>query len=301
MTIVKNAELAAEQLREFRKAARLPKWEKETAGIEDEHIKLVTAFTLENQSRFDSCGNPRESIELITKVVPNLLLHQLVSVQPMSAPCGKAYHIDHYLTGEKIKIGDYELPESGLEIKTLELTAKTRKLATYLTRPVNVDETAKSLITEMDKEVLKDLWNNCGTVAYAPLWDTYTHEDVYCKIVEISGVIHRKTLHQRQLHIVVGRDFYEKHQDKLKWFLDKDTWRLHITDCWSENGLLVLSKGASWLESHYVWCPYILLGQTPMSLPGNETPKMGLLMRYDKKLVAGAKGYAKIIPTEKPK
>ena len=59
---------------------------------------------------------------------------------------------------------------------------------------------AQEINLEIDREVLTDLRNNAGTVA---AWDFNTalgetlkekYESLYIKIVELSNVVHRKTL-----------------------------------------------------------------------------------------------------------
>jgi len=108
-----------------------------------------------------------------------------------------------------------DLPEINLVVESEEIVAKTRKLKAVwsyeaqqdLRSQHNLDAEAEltavlaqEINLEIDREVLFDLLNNAGTVS---AWDFSTalgdtikerYESLYVKIVEVSNVIHRKTL-----------------------------------------------------------------------------------------------------------
>jgi len=108
-----------------------------------------------------------------------------------------------------------DLPEVNLVIESEEIAAKTRKLKAVwsyeaqqdLRSQHNLDAEAEltavlaqEINLEIDREVITDLRNNAGTVS---AWDYNTalgetikekYESLYVKIVEVSNVIHRKTL-----------------------------------------------------------------------------------------------------------
>jgi hypothetical protein len=108
-----------------------------------------------------------------------------------------------------------DLPEINLVVESEEIAAKTRKLKAVwsyeaqqdLRSQHNLDAEAEltavlaqEINLEIDREVLSDLRNNAGTVAS---WDFNTalgdtikekYESLYVKVVEVSNVVHRKTL-----------------------------------------------------------------------------------------------------------
>jgi hypothetical protein len=108
-----------------------------------------------------------------------------------------------------------DLPEINLVVESEEIAAKTRKLKAVwsyeaqqdLRSQHNLDAEAEltavlaqEINLEIDREVLTDLRNNAGTVA---AWDFNTalgdtikekYESLYVKVVEVSNVVHRKTL-----------------------------------------------------------------------------------------------------------
>jgi hypothetical protein len=197
-----------------------------------------------------------------------------------------------------------DLPEVNLVVESEEIAAKTRKLKAVwsyeaqqdLRSQHNLDAEAEltavlaqEINLEIDREVLTDLRNNAGTIA---VWDFNTalgdtikekYESLYVKVVEVSNVVHRKTLRTSSLGIqYVGTI--------------NNRWRLYKDPLFPQGQILLGYKGDSYMDSGYFYCPYVPLTQTPVVLdPESFCPRKGILTRYGKKLLReGAKFYARM-------
>ena len=63
-------------------------------------------------------------------------------------------------------------------------------------------------------------------------------------------------------------------------------WDLHVDPYFPRNAILVGRKGSSFLESGYVYAPYVPLQVTPTIFdPDNFTPRKAVMTRYGKKMV----------------
>jgi len=228
-----------------------------------------------------------------------------------------------------------DLPEINLVIESEDITAKTRKLKAVwsyeaqqdLRSQHNLDAEAEltavlaqEINLEIDREVLTDLRQNAGTVT---AWDFNTslgdtikekYESLYVKIVEISSVIHRKTLRGGANFIVTSPDVASIFETATAGFAPapsetftsslgiqyvgtvNNRWRLYKDPLFPSNQLLMGYKGDSYLDSGYFYCPYVPLTQTPVVLdPESFCPRKGILTRYGKKLLReGAKFYARM-------
>lgn len=178
------------------------------------------------------------------------------------------------------------------------------------------DYMANNLIDEIHAEILTDLRNNAGTVAtfdYATaLGDTIKekYESFYIKIVEVSGVIHRKTLRGGANWIVTSPEIAELFTNACHWgdWKGRDNselcyhgtmnnrWRLYSSKSAQRGTMLLGYKGDVDHDSGYFYNPYIPL--TPaekMPDPDTRMISTGTLSRYSKKLLReGAKFYARI-------
>ena len=228
-----------------------------------------------------------------------------------------------------------DLPEINLVIESEDITAKTRKLKAVwsyeaqqdLRSQHNLDAEAEltavlaqEINLEIDREVLTDLRQNAGTVT---AWDFNTslgdtikekYESLYVKIVEISSVIHRKTLRGGANFIVTSPEVASIFETATAGFAPapsetftsslgiqyvgtvNNRWRLYKDPLFPSNQLLMGYKGDSYLDSGYFYCPYVPLTQTPVVLdPESFCPRKGILTRYGKKLLReGAKFYARM-------
>lgn len=228
-----------------------------------------------------------------------------------------------------------DLPEINLVVESEDITAKTRKLKAVwsyeaqqdLRSQHNLDAEAEltavlaqEINLEIDREVLTDLRQNAGTVT---AWDFNTslgdtikekYESLYVKIVEISSVIHRKTLRGGANFIVTSPEVASIFETATAGFAPapsetftsslgiqyvgtvNNRWRLYKDPLFQSNQILMGYKGDSYLDSGYFYCPYVPLTQTPVVLdPESFCPRKGILTRYGKKLLReGAKFYARM-------
>lgn len=228
-----------------------------------------------------------------------------------------------------------DMPEINLTIESQEIAAKTRKLKAVwsyeaqqdLRSQHNLDAEAEltavlaqEINLEIDREVLGDLRNNAGTVS---AWDFNTalgdtikekYESLYVKVVEVSNVIHRKTLRGGANFIVTSPEVASVFETATAGFAPapsetftsslgiqyvgtvNNRWRLYKDPLFPTGQLLMGYKGDSYMDSGYFYCPYVPLTQTPVVLdPESFSPRKGLLTRYGKKLLReGAKFYARL-------
>lgn len=228
-----------------------------------------------------------------------------------------------------------DLPEINLVVESEEIAAKTRKLKAVwsyeaqqdLRSQHNLDAEAEltavlaqEVNLEIDREVLTDLRNNAGTVGS---WDFNTalgdtikerYESLYVKVVEMSNVIHRKTLRGGANWIVTSPEVASVFETATAGFAPDPSetftsslgiqyvgtinrrWRLYKDPLFPTNQLLMGYKGDSYMDSGYFYCPYVPLTQTPVVLdPESFCPRKGILTRYGKKLLReGAKFYARM-------
>jgi len=228
-----------------------------------------------------------------------------------------------------------DLPEINLVVESEEIAAKTRKLKAVwsyeaqqdLRSQHNLDAEAEltavlaqEINLEIDREVLTDLLLNAGTVG---AWDFSTalgdtikerYESLYVKLVEMSAVIHRKTLRGGANWVVTSPEVASIFETATAGFAPapsetftsslgiqyvgtiNNRWRLYKDPLFRTNQLLMGYKGDSYMDSGYFYCPYVPLTQTPVVLdPESFCPRKGILTRYGKKLLReGAKFYARM-------
>ena len=228
-----------------------------------------------------------------------------------------------------------DLPEINLVVESESIAAKTRKLKAVwsyeaqqdLRSQHNLDAEAEltavlaqEINLEIDREVLTDLRNNAGTISS---WDFNTalgdtikekYESLYVKVVEISAVIHRKTLRGGANWMVTSPEVASIFETATAGFAPapsetftsslgiqyvgtvNNRWRLYKDPLFPQGQILLGYKGDSYMDSGYFYCPYVPLTQTPVVLdPESFCPRKGILTRYGKKLLReGAKFYARL-------
>lgn len=231
--------------------------------------------------------------------------------------------------------GQQDLPEINLVVESEDITAITRKLKAVWTYEAQQDlrsqhnldaeaeltsVLAQEINLEIDREVLTDLRNNAGTVS---AWDFNTalgdtikekYEALYIKLVEISNVVHRKTLRGGCNWIVCSPEVASIFESATAGFgptmSDNFTgslgiqyvgtingkWKMYKDPLFPTGQILLGYKGDSYMDSGYYYCPYVPLTQTPTVLdPDSFNPRKGLMTRYGKKLLReGAKFYARL-------
>jgi len=228
-----------------------------------------------------------------------------------------------------------DLPEINLAVESEDIVAKTRKLKALWTYEAQQDlraqhnldaeaeltaVLAQEINLEIDREVLQDLLDNAGTVT---AWDFNTalgdtikekYESLYVKLVEVSAVIHKKTLRGGANWVVCSPEVAAIFETATAGFAPapsetftsslgiqyvgtvNNRWRLYKDPLFRTNQLLMGYKGDTYLDSGYFYCPYVPLTQTPTVLdPDSFCPRKGILTRYGKKLLReGAKFYARM-------
>ena len=228
-----------------------------------------------------------------------------------------------------------DLPEVNLVVESEEIVAKTRKFKAAwsyeaqqdLRAQHNLDAEAEltavlaqEINLEIDREVLTDLRLNAGTVA---AWDFNTalgdtikekYESLFVKIVEVSNVVHRKTLRGGANWIVTSPEVASMFETATAGFAPQQSetftssigiqyvgavaprCRVYKDPLFPTNQILLGYRGESYMDSGYFYCPYVPMTQTPVVLdPESFCPRKGILTRYGKKLLReGAKFYARM-------
>ncbi len=228
-----------------------------------------------------------------------------------------------------------DLPEVNLVVESEDIVAKTRKLKAVwsyeaqqdLRSQHNLDAEseltavlAQEINLEIDREIITDLRNNAGTVA---VWDFNTalginikekYESLYVKVVEVSNVVHRKTLRGGCNWLVTSPEVASIFETATAGFAPapsetftgslgiqyvgsiNNRWKLYKDPLFPQGQILMGYKGDSYMDSGYFYCPYVPLTQTPTVLDTESfCPRKGILTRYGKKLLReGAKFYARM-------
>lgn len=228
-----------------------------------------------------------------------------------------------------------DLPEVNMAIEDEAIQAKTRKLkavwsyeaAQDVRSQHNLDLDAEmtailaqEVNLEIDREILGDLRGNAGTVGS---WDFNTalgdtikerYESLYVKVVEMSAVIHRKTLRGGANWIVTSPEVASVFETSTAGFAPDPSetftsslgiqyvgtinkrWRLYKDPLFPSNQLIMGYKGDTYMDAGYFYCPYVPLTMTPIVLdPESFCPRKGILTRYGKKLLReGAKFYGRM-------
>lgn len=173
---------------------------------------------------------------------------------------------------------------------------------------------AANITNEIHAEILTDLRNNAGTVGTfePPLGQNAKerYESFYIKIVEISGVIHRKTLRGGCNWIVTSPEIVKvfvdatcswnnwQERDNSELFYHgtmNNRWRLYSSKSAPHDQMLLGYKGDSNQDAGYFYNPYVPLTPVTVLDPTTNTIPIGTLSRYSKKLLReGAKFYARI-------
>ena len=228
-----------------------------------------------------------------------------------------------------------DLPEINLVVESEEIAAKTRKLKAVwsyeaqqdLRSQHNLDAEAEltavlaqEINLEIDREILTDLRNNAGTISS---WDFNTalgdtikekYESLYIKVVEVSNVVHRKTLRGGCNWLVTSPEVASIFETATAGFAPAPSetftsslgiqyvgtvnsrWRLYKDPLFPTSQILMGYKGDSYMDSGFFYTPYVPLTQTPVVLdPESFCPRKGILTRYGKKLLReGSKFYARL-------
>jgi hypothetical protein len=259
-------------------------------GITDPHVRMVTALMLQNQMLMDHASKDSKinnGSEIISKVIPNLLAHKIVSVQPKLGPNDLIY----YTKWQYKATEDKEIPFT-IEnvVESMENLAKARKLKEPYDPDVSVDKLAGKLVQEINNEILADIDNNCGTIITA---DSYDEEKLHANLCNLSGVIHRKTLVSYKKWIVISEETAKEIPKVLSWC--STAYDVHVVKGWNRPGIIMGQKGENFFDSSYAWCPYIMLTKIHQEPDPEFLARPRYLIRYGKCLQrSGQKYFGKI-------
>lgn len=262
------------------KEANIEHWENlgYLKGIEDPHIKISTSLMLQNQDLFNNIcdsNTVKDSLALISKIIPKLLVNKITSIQPMLGPSSFVYY--NHQTG--ISFG--------------ELTALTRILKTKWTEEDNVDSVAEKLIKEINFEILTDISKNCGTSKLLE-----NSDDLYVALLKLAGTITENSFLNFEKWIVLGEETYDKHKEVIKSV--KYLYHVHLVEEWDKSEILMGMKGDNFFDSSYAWCPYVMFSKTSPILSGELLPRQQFMIRYGKRLQkGGSKNFGKITWNDK--
>jgi hypothetical protein len=307
------------------------KWKDQSLleGVPEKNVKQV-ALILENQYLFlqgSDCSYKQSfrdlAMEVTAKVFRNFLGFDMVSIQTYLGPTSKMFYLKYIFKSldpqgdsdpNTLYMMDPEASTNGTEISLgltyKESSAKTKKMKTWRSHEEYeaegaADTLADEIRDQITREIMTDLRNNAGTVAtMAMSEDEFDYERIYIKTVELSSVIHRKTLRGGGNWLVTGREIGKVLAKGAHIDLDEDTidikkigvlnnrWSLIVDPLFPKNEILY-GYYEPFVEG-YIYSPYIFLSATPVVLdPESFSPRQGLLTRYDKKLIS-PKPYARL-------
>lgn len=265
----------------------------------DENYKMEAAIILENQLFYlnqqeVSEGLRTVAMEVLEKMLRGFVGFHLVSVQPILRPKSRVFFSRFKYVGDTLN----------LFVMAEDMEAKSRKIGNGPYE--NVDELADKLRDNITQEILRDLRNNSGTIMTKKLDEDLggkmLYESVYCNIIEMSGVIHRKTLRGGTNWLVMGPDMMKMFQE-YGWAMDKDLdlgsfktiqvvgtvggrWRLILDPNAPPRQILCGYHDKEQKLASYIYSPYIWLTEW-------EGPQ--IIARYGKRLCReGGKCYGLI-------
>lgn len=243
--------------------------------------------------------------------------------------------------------GSDEIPQIDIKIKSMPVTANSRKLKVLWTPEVaqdlnayhSVDAEAEltsimsdQVALDIDAEVLQDMVNNANAAKFywdrrpgyfvdketgAPLGDqpsfTGNVQEWYLTLMEtildVSNTILRKNLRSGANFLVTSPDVCTILESMQAWRPELDLgdpsqtkfsmgaekagslgsrFTVYKVPFFFRNVILVGYKGDEWLETGYVYAPYVPLIVTPTIYePDNFTPRKGVMTRYAKQIVRG--------------
>lgn len=225
--------------------------------------RSAIALLVENQKLFNSQSpNGDDSlIDLLKKVYSETAIWDWVSVQPLMGPAGFIYYTS--------------LISGNITVESREVYAGTMRRDIKFEG--GVTHVGDALIREIENEVLKDLWNNCGKVGCCNL-RSYNHN---VKCFELRSYM-RSLMDEMAFaikepnFIVVKPDIYRRYKSA---FFDLGVG-LNTYLHEGVPGILFGYKGRGNTDSGYVYAPYVPFSYTP-TLDGGKK----LLSRHGKKLL----------------
>ncbi len=264
--------------------------------IKDKYKRSCVCLLLENQRLMNEASTTTEMsspeikkklIDLTAAVFPNLLAWNLVSIQPLLGPAGLIFHLRRRFSPVN--------HEPMVAVESEDVCAKTRKLKRLFCSDFGPNDASYDVIDELDTEFLTDLWNNCNTVGCINL-KKYTSdkairlEEGLNEVVKLASERMTKTFGTGEPNwMVVNEGLYKR----LKRAFDNIDLcqNLSIYQHKAVEGILIGRKGESYMDSGYVYSPYVPFTLTPTLSSG----RVGVLTRYGKKLLReGASYYTRV-------
>ena len=286
--------------------------------------RATLAMLLENQNIMNQVGSQHDSkfkeasLPLVHRIYSTLVARKLVSVQPLLGPKGPVFFLKFVYEIDPDAVHDLDEKEGvkqriKLVVESEEVEARSRKLKTFhaIEDDINIEELGTTISNEITREIVTDLRLNAGTVGKFDLGGLPNetikerYEALCVKVVEVSTVIHRKTLHGGVNWIYTSPEIagiftaastrcfvppgYVPDTDSDRIYYEgtvNNRWGLYVDTLFPKNEILLGYRGDSYMDAGYYYCPYIPL----------VTTKPRALTRYGKKMLknGGPKFYARI-------
>ena len=95
-------------------------------------------------------------------------------------------------------------------------------------------------------------------------------------------------MHHHKFKIFEGADAQTENIGVIRFGTLAQKYKVYKHPWFTANTILMGYKGTSWIETGYVYAPYIPLWVTPLILDPNDfTPRRGIMTRFAKKMVNG--------------
>lgn len=173
------------------------------------------------------------------------------------------------------------------------------------------------IVRETDQEIILDIASNVGagnvnwvyTVptsgAYSTLDPKVYKETLYDAITDCNNLIFKKVYRNatwiladpdtcarleklEKFKIFEGADAQTENIGVIRFGTLAQKYKVYKHPWFTANTILMGYKGTSWIETGYVYAPYIPLWVTPLILDPNDfTPRRGIMTRFAKKMVNG--------------
>jgi len=240
----------------------------------------VKDILLENQQRYnETCSNERiqkYSLKIIDRLVDRMVSGNIVSIQPFRQECGLVYYFRQ--DGDTLRI-------ESQSIKCKERQHSVYFGSSYASSDEIIDYVSEELACEFDSENISNCMNNAGTIAS---FDFNTaegntirekSESLYIKIVEVSNVIHRKTLRGPANVIVASPEICAIFETATAGFAPSpalnesfgigvvhmgtinNRWNLYKDPLFPAQKIFMARKGEALFDCGYVYSPYVTFGE----------------------------------------
>lgn len=258
-----------------------------TLDVSDPWRRYIVSTLVENQTLINETCTQMPvlkdlSVDVVKKLWSEIIIPDLVSVQPMIGPNsefiyrkGYAYFKDQILA--KTRKMKATPPQGSQDLRsTLEDQ-----------RDDMVSECSNELKNEITREVFTDIRNNAGSLVQS--------KDFSTGIEQLQNVVAKKLLQYYGEKIVpnwivrapLESDGDMPSTDIIETHRTFNGMRLYIDPLFPTGAAIVGYKGNEF-ESSYHYAPYVPLTAIPVILdPEGFCPRIGLMTRYGKKLIQG--------------